>query len=134
MKRGEQGMSLVVALFLVVVLALLAAFAVGIGTTQREAVNLQLTASRALMAARAGTEWAATRALINNSCVASSVLNLTQGALNGYIVTVNCTSTPHTEGALNYRIYDVTALAQYGRFGASGYASKTVTARFSSAP
>jgi MSHA biogenesis protein MshP len=135
LKRSrQQGMSLVVALFIVVVLGLLAAFAVSIGTSQRESSNLRLTADRAVQAAHAGTEWAATRALLNNSCAASTVLNLNQGALNGFRVTVSCNATSHAEGALNYRIYDVTSFAQYGRFGASGYASKTLSARFTDAP
>jgi Tfp pilus assembly protein PilX len=127
-------MSLIVALFLIVVLALLAAFAVSIGNSQRQQTNLQLTADRALQAAHAGTEWAATRALVNNSCVASSTLNLTQAALTGYTVTVTCDAKPHAEGAVNYNVYDITAFAQYGSFGAAGYASKTLMARFTNAP
>jgi MSHA biogenesis protein MshP len=130
----QQGMTLVVALFLVVVLGLLAAFAVSIGTSQRETSNLRLAADRAVQAARAGTEWAATRALVNNSCTASTVLNLNQGALNGFQVTVRCNSTSHSEGVLNYRVYDVTSFAQYGRFGAAGYVSRTLSARFTNAP
>jgi hypothetical protein len=127
-------MSLVVALFVVVVLGLLAAFAVSIGTSQREASNLRLAADRAVQAARAGTEWAGTRALVSNSCAASTVLNLNQGALNGFRVTINCAASSHSEGAVNYRIYDVTSFAQYGRFGAAGYASRRLTARFTNAP
>jgi len=127
-------MSLVVALFIVVVTGLLAAFAVGIGTSQRESANLRLASDRAALAARAGTEWAGTRALVNNSCAASSVLNLNQGALAGFTVTVTCNATSHSEGALNYRVFDVTAFAQHGRFGAAGYASKLLTARFTNAP
>jgi MSHA biogenesis protein MshP len=127
-------MSLVVALFIVVVLGLLAAFAVSIGTSQRESANLRLASDRAAQAARAGTEWAGTRALVNNSCAAGSVLNLAQGALNGFRVTVTCSASSHVEGAVSYRVYDVTSFAQYGRFGAAGYASKTLTARFTNAP
>ncbi len=133
-RRAQRGMSLIVALFLVVIVALLAAFAIGIGGAQRAGADLQLVGSRALQAANAGTEWAATRALVNNSCAASSVLNLTQGALNGFTVTVTCTSTPHTEGVTTYNVYDVTAFSQYGRFGAAGYVSRSVNARFTNAP
>jgi MSHA biogenesis protein MshP len=130
MKR-QGGMSLIVALFLIVVVALLAAFAINTGNSQRQQTNLQLAADRAVQAAHAGIEWAATRALLG-SCVPSSTLNLTQGALNGFTVTITCSATAHTETAppLSYNIYDVTAFAQYGRFGAAGYVSKTMTARF----
>jgi hypothetical protein len=126
-------MSLIVALFLIVVVALLAAFAVSIGTSQREQTNLRLLADRAQQAAHAGTEWAATRALAN-SCAASSTLNLTQGALNGYTVTITCTATAHNQSGVSYNIYDVSARAQYGRFGAAEYASKTLDAHFTNAP
>jgi MSHA biogenesis protein MshP len=131
---NQRGMSLVVALFIVVVLGLLAAFAVNIGTSQRETANLRLASDRALLAAHAGTEWAGTRALVNNACSASTALTLSQGALNGYRVTVTCNATSHSEGAVNYRIYDITSFAQYGVFGSAGYASRTLTARFTNAP
>jgi hypothetical protein len=127
-------MSLIVALFLVVIVALLAAVAVSAGSAQRAQADLQLASSRALQAANAGTEWAATRALVSNSCAASSVLNLTQGALNGFTVSVTCTASPHVEGLNAYNMYDITSFAQYGRFGAAGYVSRSVTGRFTNAP
>jgi len=130
----QRGMSLVVALFIVVVLGLLAAFAVSIGTSQHQTANLRLLADRATQAARAGTEWAGTRALVNNACASSTVLNLNQGTLNGFRVTVACSATNHSEGALNYRVFDISSFAQYGRFGAAEYVSKTLTARFTNAP
>jgi MSHA biogenesis protein MshP len=132
--QAQRGMSLVIALFVVVVVAALAAAAVTFATTRRQSMGMELAAERALEAARAGIEWGGYRALVNNACAASTVLNLTQGALRGYAVTVRCTVTPHTDGALNLRIYDLTAFAQHGRFGANEYASRTVTGRFSSAP
>ncbi len=134
MRARQSGMSLVVAIFVITVVASLAAFAVTIGTAHRETGNLGVLAERALLAARAGTEWAARRALVNNSCVASSVLNLNQGALRGFRVTVNCSVSAHIEGATNYNVYDVTSFAQLGNFGAAGYVSRTVQARFDNGP
>lgn len=131
---AQRGMSMVVALFLIVVVASLTAFAVNIGTSQSEQTNLKLLSDRALEAARAGTEWAAYRAVVTNTCPASAALNLTQGALNGFAVTVTCSASAHTEGALNYNVYNVTSFAQYGRFGAPTYASKTISARYTNAP
>lgn len=69
-------------------------------TSQRETANLRLASDRALPAARAGTEWAGTRALVNNACAANTVMNLNQGALNGFRVTVSCSATSHSEGAV----------------------------------
>jgi len=127
-------MSLVVAIFLIVVIASLAAFAVTAGTATRESANLGLQADRALDAARAGTEWGAYRALVQNQCAATTTFNLTQAALRGFRVTVRCLRSNHTEGAVTYAVWDVESFAQWSNFGAADYASRTVTARYSNAP
>jgi MSHA biogenesis protein MshP len=127
-------MSMMVALFLIVIVASLAAFAVTLGVSQREQVNLQLLGSRALEAARTGNEWAAYRAVVNNSCIGTTSLNLIQGSLNGFRVTIACSRTPHILSGLSYNVYDITSFAQYGRFGAVDYVSKTATARVTNAP
>lgn len=133
--RGRQrGMSLVVAIFLIVVIALLAAFAVTAGTSNLGAVNLQLQADRARAAARAGAQWGAYRARVANSCLASSTFNLAQGALRGFRVTVRCSSSNHLEGVTNYYVRDIDSFAQFGNFGAVEYASAGAQARVSNAP
>lgn len=134
-RSRQRGMSLVVAIFLITVIASLAAFAVTVGTATRESENLQLQADRAMAAARAGMQWAAYRARVANVCPAGA-FNLTEGALRGFRVTVTCVANtgPHTEGALTYRVFDVRSFAQWGNFGASNYASRSVDARFNTAP
>jgi len=130
----QRGMSLFVAIFLIVVIASLAAFAVTAGTATRESANLGLQMDRALAAARAGTEWGGYRALVQNQCAASTTFNLTQAALSGFRVTVRCVRTNHTEGAVTYAVWDVESFAQWSNFGAADYASRTVSERFSNAP
>jgi MSHA biogenesis protein MshP len=127
MKRASRqgGMSLIVAIFLITVIASLAAFGVMVGTAKMETANLQLQADRALAAARAGSEWGAYRAVVNSSCAASTALVLNQAALRGFRVTVTCTarSVPPTV------VYDIDSFAQWGNFGASDYASRRVIRR-----
>jgi MSHA biogenesis protein MshP len=130
-------MSLFVAIFLVVVVASLSAFAVTVGTSKDGTVNQQAMADRAAAAAHAGAEWGAYRARIANSCLAvNPPINFGQGALRGFRVTVTCTSTSYSEPAPggNYYVRDIDAFAQYGNFGASNYASARATARVSNAP
>jgi MSHA biogenesis protein MshP len=137
LRRHQRGMSLVVAIFLIVVIASLAAFAVTAGTSTRESANLGVQADRALSAARAGTEWAAYRALVQSVCVQGTVtaFNLTQGALNGFKVTVTITArTNHLEAGIPYFVCDVDSFAQWSKFGAADYASRRISARFSNAP
>jgi MSHA biogenesis protein MshP len=133
-RSAQRGMSLVVAIFLIVVIASLAAFAVSMGTSSRDNANLQLSADRAVAAARAGTEWAAYRALVQNACAATTTLNLAQAALRGYRITVTCTRTNHTEGAVTYAVFDINSFAQLGNFGAANYVSRRIISRYTNAP
>jgi MSHA biogenesis protein MshP len=130
--KNQRGMSLVVAIFLIVVIASLAAFAVTVGSAQREENNLKLMAERAQQAAQAGSEWAAHQALVAlnanaNPCPPPTTFNLTQAALRGFRVTVNCTMTDGADGS---RVFDITSMAQWSNFGASGYVSRTIQSRF----
>jgi MSHA biogenesis protein MshP len=136
MSRGarQRGMSLVVAIFLITVVASLVAFAVTVGTATRESENLQLQSDRAMAAARAGMEWAAYQMRVGGVCPQGN-FPLTQGALNGFRVTITRLSDtgPH-EPPLNYRICSIRSFAQRGNFGANNYASRTIEKTFVSAP
>lgn len=131
MKTRQKGMSIVVALFVVVVVASLAAFAVTVGDTGQQTDVTDTQASRALAAARTGLEWGAYRIRGAGSCLATQTLSLTEGALRGFRVTVTCRpSTMHTEGAAMYRSYDIQASASYGTFGSTDFAFRQVNGRY----
>jgi len=133
-RRRQSGFSLVAALFLIVVIGALAAFAVRIGSGQQQTVNLGLLGARALAAADSGIEWGAFRALNGGSCVASTALALTEGGLNGFTVVVGCGSTTHTEGTATVTVYRFDALAQAGTYGTPDFVSRRVYATFTSTP
>ena len=71
MKRAQRGMSLVVAIFLIVAIALLSAAAVSVGRANSESTNEMLLADRARAAAEAGLEWAAYRVLVQGVACAT---------------------------------------------------------------
>ena len=122
----SSGMSLVAALFLIVVIAALGAFAVRIGMGQQQTVNLSLLGNRAMAAANAGIEWSAYRALEDGNCSNGS-LNLTQGAFAGFTVDISCESTSFgSEGTL----YVIEAASRYGTYGRADYVSRRIRARF----
>jgi Tfp pilus assembly protein PilX len=136
-----RGFALLPALFLIVVVAMLAAFAVRIGGTQRQTADYALLGERAQAAANAGIEWGRQRALRNASCLPGpSVIALNQGALRGYTVQVRCTSTLHTDCPAppapvgGYPVYEITAIGQWRAFGAPDYTSRTVRKTFTNAP
>lgn len=132
--RTQRGMSLVVAIFLVVIVASLSAFAVATTRATRDTTNLQLLGDRAMFAARAGAEWGGYRALRQNSCPAAGVWTtlpaLSQGALRGFVVRVQCTRS-QPQGT--YFIVDITAEARWNTFGSSDYVFRTVTQRYTDA-
>jgi MSHA biogenesis protein MshP len=126
-RQAQRGMSLVVAIFLVVVVASLAAFGVASANATRNTKDLQLLSARALAAARAGTEWGAYRARTQNTCTLNQPLSLTQGALRGFAVTVDCVRS-QPEGT--YWVVDITSTATWSRFGAPDYVYRRVVSRF----
>jgi hypothetical protein len=124
-RARQRGMSLVVAIFLITVIASLAAFAVTVGTATNESSNLQLQADRAQAAVQAGVEWGAYRALVNLSCPgpgSPTVVMLTQAALSGFRVTVTCT----VQSVAPSIVYEIDSFAQWSNFGATDYASRRV--------
>ena len=129
--RRQSGFSLVAAIFLIVVLAALGAFAVQVAMTQYQSSNLELLQARAQAAAEAGIEYGANITLRRAVpyCLPTT-LNLTQGALAGFVVKVACTSTTHqiTGGTpTTYTVYSLAATASEGSYGRQGYVTRTVT-------
>jgi MSHA biogenesis protein MshP len=130
-RRTQRGMTLIVAIFLILVISLLAAFAVSTGTAARSSTNLQLLSSRAHAAARAGAEWGAFRAINQGVCQDPyPPFNLTQGALRGFSVRVRCTArTAHNDGVA-FVVADITSTAQWSTYGRPDYAYRQVTVRY----
>lgn len=93
--RRSAGVGLVTAIFLLVVLAGLAVAMVGISGAQQSASALDVQGARAYQAARAGIEWGLYQNLRTpqRQCLASSSFALpATSTLNGFVVTVTCTS------------------------------------------
>ncbi len=127
-----RGFALVPALFLLVVLGALALVGVRAGLGQQQAVTSGLLQARALAAANAGIEWGAYRAL-NGGCPAATTLSLTEGALNGFQVQVNCTATAYQNGTSTNNAFVLKASAIYGTYGEPGYVRRVVSATLTDA-
>lgn len=130
--RAQRGVSLVAALFLIVVLAMLGLFAVRVGASGEQDVTAQLLGSRALAAARSGIEYGAYRAMVANTCIVPFNVNvpLTQGALAGFTANVTCVRSNHS----GYFTYEVTATARRGVYGTADYVARSLTRTLSNGP
>jgi MSHA biogenesis protein MshP len=124
----QRGISILVAIFLVVILAGLGIFIVSVTGLQRSAETLDLQGVRAYQAARTGVEWAAFQVLDPNnalnppsgSCATMGVptcptspthLTGLAGSLSTFTVSVECTPTATKEGNRDIYVFEVTATA-----------------------
>jgi MSHA biogenesis protein MshP len=131
--KSQRGFALVSAIFLIVIVAALSAFAFRIGTGQQGAVDLRLLGDRAQAAAESGIEWAAYWILtdVAHACPTSP----STFVVNGYNVQVSCTSQSHSEGlppVPTFMVYDVTAKAwsQNASYGSPEYVFRKVSRTF----
>lgn len=135
----QSGFALVTAIFILVVLAGLGAAMVSISSSQHATVALDIQSTRAYQAARAGIEWGAYQALQPTpppgfSCpaypaTASYAIPFTGTPLAGFISTVTCNTTTHSEGANTLTLYMFTATATYGTVGDVDYVARQVSTR-----
>jgi MSHA biogenesis protein MshP len=118
----------VVAIFLVVVLAGLGAFAVRLTQLQQQTVNSALLVSQAFHAAKSGVSWAAHRALNGGWC-ATTTLALTESGTAGFSVDVACTHSAHIEGGTTIDVFTIDVLAESGSYGEADYVSRRLQAK-----
>jgi MSHA biogenesis protein MshP len=124
----QKGASLVVAIFLVVVLAGLGAFAVRLTQLQLQTVSSALLASQAFHAAKSGISWAAHRALNGGWCATTS-LALTESGTAGFNVDIACTQSTHIEGGTTIDVFTIDVLAESGSYGEADYVSRRLQAK-----
>ncbi len=137
-RRGcprPDGFALVPALFLMIVLGLLAVVGVRLGVSQQQAVTLSLLEARTLAAAKAGIEWGAYQATVNGSCSPATTLALTEAALSGYTVVVACTATAYSAGSgpNPSHSWSILATATLGTYGQPGYVRRVMSGTFTDA-
>jgi MSHA biogenesis protein MshP len=118
--RRQGGFVLVLAIFMLVTLASIAAYLLTISNLQVQNAVRDELGSRGLQSARTGIEWGAYQILrapaqpFATACTAGSTtqtIALT-GQLAGFSVAVACSAgASQTEGANSYRAYSITATA-----------------------
>jgi MSHA biogenesis protein MshP len=124
----QKGFLLPAAIFLLVILAGLGAYAVNLSTTQNATSQQDVQGARAYQMARAGVEWAAYQVMapatanLGNCPASPSTLSI-----EGFAVTVSCSrSTDYYEQGTDHTIamYEVTSTAAFGTPGASQYVER----------
>lgn len=92
--RKSGGFSIVSAIFLLVVIAGLAAAILNISAGQQRSSALDVQGVRAYQAARAGIEWGLYQQRVNGQCLpAASIAAPAATTLSTFTITVRCTET-----------------------------------------
>jgi MSHA biogenesis protein MshP len=114
--RGQRGASIITAIFLLSVLAMLATFLVSVLGFQQKSTLLDIHGVRATQAARAGIEWGAYQVLRGGNvppaaCFGVTNLTFAGTSLGDFTTTVTCTRTTHTELLTTVTMDQITAIA-----------------------
>lgn len=122
-RARQSGLSIISAIFMLVLLAALAAFMLTFSMSSNVTQAQDIQGSRAYWAARSGLEWGAYRVLQDNACATTTL------TLSGFTVAVTCTlSGPYLEGGSNVSIYRITSTANEGTLGSVGYVERQLQA------
>jgi len=117
--NNQHGFTLVQAIFVVVVLALLGAVMARLIGVQSSTPVFAIQGARAYQAARSGLEWGAAKAGADESCNGTMTIE-------NFNVTVSCTSQLFSEGPIDpYNVYRISATATYGSYGSVDYVTRT---------
>lgn len=116
---GQQGVSLITAIFLLVVLAGLAAAMVNVSIMQNTSSAMDVQGARAYQAARAGIEWGVYQRLINSAPCAGTTSFVPPAfmppsppaPLSTFTVTVTCAATSYAGATPNLTVYRITSTA-----------------------
>lgn len=125
--QKSQGVILVAALFLMLVVALLVVYLLRTGSETYWSGVLRIQQARAYQAAQAGLEWGLHQinpATSGGACPAGAnprTINFTgtDGDLAGFKVIVTCTATPYNELTGAVTVYELDAVSSFGTFGSS---------------
>lgn len=123
--NGQRGFGVIAAIVILVILAVLAAAIVSLGSTQQMTSAQDVMSAKAWQAARAGNEWGLYKALQGQDWIGpattcdtgSRTSTLDLAADTGFRVTVYCDSWLYNEGesvpgsAKTVRIYRIKAVA-----------------------
>jgi len=105
----ERGISLITAIFILLILSLLAGYIGHLATSTQSESAMDVNASRSYQAAKAGLEYGAYRAIVVASCTTTS---FSPANITGFTVTVVCTTPAvYQEGTTNKTLYQIVATA-----------------------
>jgi MSHA biogenesis protein MshP len=146
-KHKQQGFTIVMAIFILVVLALLGTYMMRFSGVEHATSTYALQGARAYQASKAGLGWATAKIMKESGTCATvnAQTALTFSDLSGFTVGLSCTTYPdpltpctlststsyYKDGSENICIYVITALSEFGTYGNADYVSRKMEATIS---
>lgn len=124
----QSGFSLLSAIFILVVVSLVAAAMLSLAAAERRTSSFGLLGMRAYHASRSGIEWAVAKVTADPNNCAAGTFALTEGGLASFTVTVSCAFTAHQENTVTVHVFRITSIAEWGAFGNADYVSRRIEA------
>jgi len=124
--KKQKGITLLGAIFVVVIVSLLGIYLVKITGVQRQTVLQNLQSARAYQAANAGIEWGLARIITNNSCVNSTDLD---SKINGFTVSVSCVllqAGGYNEAGETINVYRINASSVFGSYTDTNFTTRQI--------
>lgn len=111
-RRLQRGFTMLTAIFLLVILAVLGAALITVSGQQQMGSAMDVLGARAYQAAKAGIEWGAFQSLRNNSCVAAPTnLTFAGTTLSDFTTAVQCNRSTASESGATVTIDQIIATA-----------------------
>ncbi len=130
-----NGFTLITAIFLLVVVALLSVYMLNLRTVQQQTLVYGVQGVRAMQAARTGIEWGIKRSLDTDNCPTTNlVFTAPDAALSAFTSTVTCTESAHTERSTDFKTFQLRAVAETGNYGTLDYVSRLMEVSVSEPP
>ena len=121
----QRGVTLIGAIFVLIIVSLLAQYLVAIAGVQRKTSLLALQTARAYQVANASLEWGSFYIINNSVCPASSPTSFSR--IPGFTTTLTCSHLGNydEDGTLR-NVFLLNAHSQHGNYGSTNYVSRTL--------
>ena len=130
-RKNQAGFSLVSAIFIIVILAILGTYMSLMAITQTQSSAMSAQGVRAWYAAVSGIEWVAYQLRPSggfSSCAGSN----TDLDIEGFTVSVTCEDpnlANETESGFEYNVIEISATAKKGSFGQVDHITRSIKAK-----
>ncbi len=125
MNRMQQGFTLVMAIFILVVLSLISAYMVRLAAIQQIGSSYVIQNARAYLSAKSGIEWAIARISGGGGCadlIAASPMSFSD--INGFTVSISCSNQNFSEGTDSLDFFRISVLSEFGNYASADYVSR----------